>query len=390
MARTSIERPHARAALCFGAVSLVALLLVSHSAGASPTINEIVSSLKDRDASIKNVRIKSTWENREGGALTLTESQEFVADDLGRIRLTYSQQRFQSDGTKINDETQPSTFDSLFDGEALVEQTIYERHDRLGALLPEGAPGSTYRTAQIFDSKAHRGLAQTHRNPLSTNATLLAGLSEAQRGGRPLSIIPLEEKGAYSVTYMRKPEFESPVIARNVAEVKERLGYLPVRVEAKDSAGKAIRVIEIDYDRASEQTPWMPRRVIDKIFQANVQQETLLSDATMSTDEVVVNDPQFDESVFNVRLEPDTAVWDSRFNVNYRIGDEAVLSAKVKALSQEAHERVTPGATIKEDTIRHRSWSSIAFVALNVVAVITLFCLWLRKSIWRRSSHGAS
>jgi hypothetical protein len=357
--------------------SLTILLLLTCAASAPDgiTVESVLAALQSRSATIKDAVVRAHWQDFTNGQEVGWEEQRVFTDNFGRIRLQFKQGTISEDGTRQQDPSQPSSYDTLFDGEMLLDQRAFAGRDRLGGPTLSADSDSIYRHVQIFDAKdLGRGLADSQRNPLTFGVIDFSGrLAESRSAGRNITIAKVAgDQSLYSLAFERSPEMDPAGVAATVAIVDGGKGFLPLRIESTDESGRVIQRFELAYDRLEDSGIWVARRLSRQTFDPVASTVVPQSETRGVVDEIAINDPQFDESHFVAKLEPDTAVSDLRYRVDYRIGDEAVLSGQLDALAEEAKRRVPPVLPLVQPQQSRIVW----IVWINLIALAVAGAVW--------------
>ncbi len=347
---------------------------------------EILAHLRQRDELVQNLHMEAAYQDLEEGKLSRWEEQTSYRDDLGRIRIITESGAYDTEGAPTRPPKQART-NAIYDGEKTVVARLHTGLDNKGQVVD----GAEYRAAQVFDtSKSSPWNLAKRRNPFadSTNRVVM-GLEEALVDGRPVSVERVDTAGnAYRVSYS---EFYGEELLHCLAVIDGDRDWVVTQVDLFDDEQHLVRTAKYDYQE--EEGNWVPTRGSDRFLGERNADAVPLRETRFTADVVRVNDPAFDESVFDVVLEAGTAVQDTRYQVSYQVGTEGAIGDNLYALAQEAKRSSAmrgfrPGtAASMEPRSRRWLWFALASVAMIVAVVVVV--VHLRKQPQLRPSEEA-
>jgi hypothetical protein len=301
------------------------------------TAEEVLEQVKSSSHALEDAVIRATWEELVDGKLTAWEDQAIFWDNLGRMRLTYEWGRYDSEGNRVVSAEQAKVSDTLYDGELVVHQESFPNRDRLGKILKEPARAAGYRAAIVADGKAPlRRDLEAHRNPLTYLVdSTVRDLEAAVAAGRPLTLQTVESgKKSFAVGFNEPPDTQYP-FCRSVVYIDGERDWSITKLESFDENDHLVRAIEFEYNR-QENDFWVPARGSHKHWGKRSQETAPAWEWRFTAKQCSINDPAFDENVFAAVLAPDTAVADTRFQVNYRIGSEKATVEDLARFAERA------------------------------------------------------
>jgi hypothetical protein len=337
---------------------------------AQPAPDVLVKRLEGQATTFENVVLEGTWTELSNGIVSRWEEQKIYSDSLGRYRMWTQGGRY-NNGTRDRDANAPDELERVYDGEKTATISYFRNKDRLGKAATTALQGPGYRTAQVHDGTfPPRGIVD-YRNPLTiVVGEVIAGLKECIAAGREASLAATEDdRDLFRLVLSRDGRNEAVHGARMVALLDSTKGWLPVHVDAVDPKGRVLRRSTCDYD-ATARGLWAPRHGSLKHYGTRQLGETPVWEWRFDVKKVVLNNPSFDETVFNITLSPDTAVSDIRYGVTYRVGDDEVLGNQLTALAERARqERNESAAGAPEQQL---STGRTVFLVANILLVLVL------------------
>ncbi len=338
-------------------------------AGDPVDLRRVVAKLDERANSWRNVHSASRWEFLTGGKPERWQGLEIHSDNLRRIRVVERQGSYGPGGKET-----PSDYAEvyhLYDGEMTADAQSSPNRDRLGNELGKVKGGPGYHTVTIND-----GLYPLPNgpwaiiNPMAFMNEVPAALASCLADGREVAIEADPGKEAlYRLTY-KKARADDPFDLTYVATIDTRNDWAVLGYQAKDKDGRVLIESGCDY-RPDENGLRLPQAGFWR-NRSPKQSPTAppLSERRFRVTEIKVNDPNFSEDVFKLMLKPDTAVSDIRYNIQYRVGDEKLIDADLKALAKSAEGR-TPIGYVPSPPSADRPWRRYPlWPALGLAAII--------------------
>ncbi len=313
---------------------------------------KIVESLNLQKTAIANLYTLTDWEEYErvkvGDRFSLKrtrwEQTEIYSDDLLRIKLILEGGPFSPNGEKLYDEAEQTYH--LYDGEKTV---VYQSMPTVSSegKKPSNKPHSKsvakkavegYRSVIIHDGMFPKPNGPWKlRNPatLQDLAVRLVGDALAENAGEN-RLKQSETPTSYHIeweTILGKDQRSNRQMA-----TFERKGsdWVFKSLVGFSKSGVITHEMSIEYN-TQHQTIWVPvSGRIRQWSQRKSDDEIPLKESRFYVRKTKINDPNFDESVFKLSLEPNTGVSDTRYGVSYRVGAERALDSQLKALADQA------------------------------------------------------
>jgi hypothetical protein len=348
---------------------IVPALLLALDVQSSP--QEFAKRYRARQQSIQTATVRSTWEDFKDGKPTRRDRQTIYIDMLGRRRLQMQSEQRQEDGTWVPHEQVPYEWDRLFDGSLTASMTFDPRKDRVGNTPKEGSKSKGYRTAQIFDGRKDVDDART---ALTFADGIITILESTIKNKIPVDV---KDETESQVTFHFADDKDGEFW---ICEADKTRDWEPVVIARVDQSGKAIMRTDFEYATTSFGLLY-PQKGIHRYYGDRSEQDTPLWETRFEVTECKINEPDFDEDIFKIALYPDTAVFDSRYDVNYRVGTENTYTSQLAALAQSALEaqKENPEGPPPEK----RAFPIVGWVNLVVGAVVIAVIIgrrWLAKA----------
>jgi hypothetical protein len=249
--------------------------------------------------------------------------------------------------------------------------TFDPRKDRVGNVPSQGAKAG-YRTAQIFDGEKD---VNNQRTAITFADGIITVLGSALKNK-----IPMETKSETGMQVVfRFADDKDGEFWR--FEVDKTRDWVPTMIARINQSGKAIMRTDFEYATTSSGF-WYPQKAIHRYFHDQPESETPLRETRFEVAECRINDPDFDEDIFKIALYPDTAVFDSRYGVNYRIGTENTYTNQLAALAQSALEaqKANPDGLGPRVELSRRELPIVLWINIVMVGVVISFIVGRR---WR-------
>lgn len=322
-----------------------------------------------------NLSLNANWKESSNGRPTRWEEQTLHADKLGRLRMTTRGGPFEVNGNRGRDADQSEVTDRIYDGEKTATVEFFSKKDRVGKPIQGPKPSAGYRPVQIQQGMWPAGydLFGGYHNPLTfVGNEAVAGLVESFAAGREVSLSAVNgQAGTHILEFTRDKGREVFGSVRGEALLDSKRGWLPIRVDALDEKGRVVRRATCEYLHTSNGF-WVPTRGSMKHFGSRALNETPLWETQFDVKQVVLNDPRFDDSAFQIVLPPDTPVSDIRYGVVYRVGDEQVLGNQLKLLAEKAlQEQQETRELIAGRTPWLGRWIFLGITAMVILAVFS-------------------
>ena len=293
------------------ALSIIALAQTPASAE-TPSLSQILKKLQACRDIVENLRIETVWEEFEGGEPSAWEEGYICRDKSGRICVRYSHGRGAlGTGEKL-------VVDDTFNGKVTVRFSKDPTRNHLGEPLEPGEkpnPGDCHRSAFIYDGVfPKKGGLTSHRNPYGCmDVPLIRDLSGLLENGKAIAVEAVEsEKGVYELRYRLDPK-DDPHNLEHRVRIDVGKGWVVTRHEQFFPNGKSARLKTCEY-KQDARGRWVPTKGrFMNLWGSDVPD----LDWRFKVNRIVVNDPEFDESVFDVTLKPGTYVSDIRYDDSY-------------------------------------------------------------------------
>jgi len=288
------------------------------------------------------------------------ELQTVYWDDLTRLRIESQKGTLDAKGQPL---LEPNERYTLYDG----EKTVEFRH----------ALADDYRGAAIFPGLWPPGKGPSIvRQPLTfIEGTITSQLNELLRRSGTVAARALKADGQYLLS------FQSPYLTTLVYEVDvdATRGHILPHWRAINN-GKLMMTMEGTF-RRDDASLWIPTGAVLSTFytEGGLATQTILKIKTCNA-----NDPHFPNDVFELVLEPGTAVSDKRFGVDYTVGSESAVGSKITELAErardEARETADPLPRPSARQSSNRFYLLAANAVLVAIVVVALSVRWYRRS----------
>lgn len=349
---------------------LSAVLFGVPSLAAEPTPEDILRHLRAREEGLENLALTARWWEYEHGTLVGTEVQTIHMDALGRIRVQHEHGAPGSPLRKLDD---------LYDGELTVNFVDDPNRNRLGEPQTDAtkAEGERYVAAIIHDG-LHRGGPRRHRNPF-TFFDVSGDLSRTLAGGGEVDVEP---EGSLIKLECRLAPEDDPYRIQHRILIDSAKGWAVTSHEQYYPDGR-LAARKTCEELTHSNGIWVPVRGDRKSWSVNGS-ETPSREWRFSVESVKANDPNFDESVFEVALPPGTYVSDTRFHQSYTIGSESASSDALTELGQQAvAEQEEQRQRLEQQHYEMAGgshWLRYTLIALSVLVVGAAIAVW----VWRK------
>lgn len=353
-------------------LAVLPLLVTEHAHGAPPTPQEVLRHLRARQEILENLALSARWWEYKNGNLVGTEVQTIHMDSLGRIRV---QHEHGAPGSPLRE------LDDLYDGELTVNFVNDPNRNRLGEPQTDAtkAEGERYVAAIIHDG-LHRGGPGRHRNPFTFfDVSAIGTLSRTVAAGGTVAVEP---EGSLIKLECRLAPEDDPYRIQHQIFIDPAKGWAVTSEEQYYSDGQLAKQKSSAELRESNGV-WVPMRGNSTTWSPK-KPDAPSREWRFSVEWVKANDPDFDESVFQVSLPPGTYVSDTRFGESYRIGSERATSAALTELGQKAvAEQEEQRRRLEQQHYEMAGgshWLRYTLIGMSVLIVGTLIAVW----VWRK------
>ncbi len=275
---------------------LVGRRRVEATPSAVPTPAQILEKLQARRDSVDNLMIEASWEEPSSW-----EDGSIYRDKQGRIRVRY---HFGFGKPESADRNSAKLIDETYNGKFTVNASVDPSRDRLGNPLKSGEiadAANRCRSVMIYNGKWPRDHveAESHRDPFKDMDTpVIADLSKLLAAGKTVSVEPVKGQPAvYQLGYELDAK-DHPNHLKHRVLVDAGKGWVVTRHEQFFPNGSSARLSTCEY-RRGEGGWWVPTAGQFRFLWGGTV-PTL--DWKFRVRRVVVNDPHFDESIFQPEL----------------------------------------------------------------------------------------
>lgn len=294
---------------------------------------EILSHIHESRNAVSNVNMECLWKSRMQNFEAYWEKQTYITDDLGRTRIIFDSGPLNDDDT-LGESSDPFTEDALFDGELTVNAKHYPRQTRFGEQPTAGSEPEGYRSVIIGDAESPlRREMVSRRNPLDyvRNATIPHIEKAIERDA--VSVAAASDGNGIKLKVDHTGE-DDPMYAWSVITVIPEMGWEPTQILSYSKEGELRQRIDATFEENADGF-WIPISGRHRNWATSSEDEPFL-DWSFEVTSAAINDPDFDESTFTLRLDPDAAVSDTRYRVAYRVGSEVAVAADLADYAAEA------------------------------------------------------
>jgi uncharacterized GH25 family protein len=269
---------------------------------AVPTPAQILEKLQARRDSVENLLVEASWEEYQNDKPSSWEDGAIYRDKQGCIRVQY---RYGPGALESADKNNAKMIDETYNGKFTINTREDPAIDRLGKPLKPGElaePTNRYRSVMIYNGKWPRDHvdAESHRNPFKCmDEPVIADLSKLLAAGKTVSVEPVKGQPAvYELGYELDSK-DDPYHLKHRVLVDADKGWLVIRHEQFFPDGKSARLSTCDY-RRGEDGWWVPTA---GQFRHLWGKEVPNLDWRFKAGRVVINDPHFDQRIFQPELE---------------------------------------------------------------------------------------
>ena len=363
---------------------LLSLLATPCAFGQAPTPKEILSRISAPTDALENLSVKTKWSEYSRGSLVATDNQWVAKDHFGRIRVRSLHGATQS-RKKVTDET--------YNGEITIGYTEDPGLNRLGEShnAKTRDQGERYKVAIVNEGLGSDGRGpNAYRNPFYfINDWIVETLVKRLERGDSFTVEPVGEPDAdYAIHFQLSPD-ESPFKTKHSVFIDSTKGWVIVRHERKSETGVLLALTTCEYVKG-DGGEWLPKSGVWKAWDEPPPQEPADTEWRFEVQEIKYNDPDFDESVFDVSLEEDVYVVDNRYNVSYYVGAENAVTAGLETLSQKAladqddllkRLKIKPSDIAKGSNGLFSTRSLLVLINIVVVVVVALLVVFFRRRL---------
>jgi hypothetical protein len=228
----------------------------------------------------------------------------------------------------------PEWSDDYFTGEIMVNGGFHPKWDRNGGKPTSPKDAEGYNNVIIADAASglRRGL-ESLRNPLEY-IYIVAATEIALAVQRGTGTMRRAEDGRLVVDLKHTTGPANPY-PRTVIIVMPQHNWAVESVKSYLSDGNLAREVVSDYKKQADGL-WVPIRLHHTHWGERKQSDTPYWIWSFEVTKGILNDPSFDQHVFDVRLKPHTWVSDTRCNVSYRIGAEGAVASDLARYAEDA------------------------------------------------------
>lgn len=376
--------------------SIVILLLVVNAVVTIPpkvcaeqTAKEILAAIKHHDSIIQNASVVTRWQDSFRGTAYGEEEIADISDNLGRHWLSVSTASspnpvrvviFDGESTLIFS----PQFDSAHVGAFPNELLPAEWREKIEERLAHGSGTVPQDTAFLYQGhfpNEQQNDFHTTRRPLAIMVQELKALLVDVESGNATFRAERSTENSDTVAYSVIRATDPSTTFR--FECSARSGSLPTSIQVSDSSQRILASRSARYAPAGPEL-WIPVEGVVETFsygdQGQKQPELSWKFECRS---YKLNDPTFDESVFQIRLPKKTWVVDNRYGVAYGLGEDVESVKKLDQYVAEGQQRVRdwdgiyPKSTALPPKPR-RSFGTL--IAANVIlAVVIAIALLVRR-----------
>jgi hypothetical protein len=270
---------------------------------AVPTPAQILERLRARRDSVENLVVEASWEEYQNDKPSAWEDGAIYRDKQGRIRIRY---HHGPGALESADKNNAKLVDETYNGKFTVNTSEDPTLDRLGNPLKPDAiadPTNRYRSVMIYNHKfpsPEWSAAESHRNPFKCmDEPVIRELSVLLAASKTVAVKPVNgQQGVYELGYELDPKNDPDHLTHRV-QVDAGKGWVVTRHEQFFPDGKSARLSTCDY-RRGEDGWWVPTA---GQFRHLWGKEVPNLDWRFKAGRVVVNDPHFDQSIFQPEME---------------------------------------------------------------------------------------
>ncbi len=390
-ARTSVRRLHM-------AVTLLVVACTGYAqAGGEMDGNGILVTLRENARAVKNHRSVTLWKTTFGARQSAWSRITFHWDDLGRAKYCEEPGSRDEGGNFVPDRR----WCWIYNGEITAD---FDYTYDLSVGPRRGIGTYTHASIRNGPGPGPKGPSSL-RNPLfGPNARLVDALQRCVDMGSPISVVEKrsEDCTRYDVSFV--VQMPGSVRTEYRAVIDLRAGANVTSLDVTTNGGEPGQENAIEYRETSPgSNEWIPARGATRILR-NAKIRTKgphgepmeisvpPSESQFECIEFHNNDPQFAKDSFDIVLEEGTFVFDQRYQVDYRVGDDAVIASKLSEIAllelgrqqsgasqnpynaivkEQIGDQMRPSAAASSRPIRwYFVWMSIAALAAAALLVV--------------------
>lgn len=346
----------------------VCLATQVEAANDSRAIDDLSQRLKAHYDSMSNLHVESTWDCTVDGQRTATEHQILDRDSLGRVRVRIYD-RVTYSAAQLPETAELAWWEEVFDGQNIVvKRGLRRKQDPLRGFPKIDMPLDVHAT--IKPGLGDRKSPDVIKSPISVGLSAAVAWLEQARDGDV--VIRPGRLGVVEVHAVSIDDLDDPESAvKSVAIVDMGKGGVVTAARRFDGKNRLTKEHKTDYEQ-TDSGIWLPisghiaRWTHDQVD--TTPQETVWS---FRVAQARVNNPTFDESVFETRFEPNTAIADERYDAHYRIGAEHRFDASLLRLAEQALSKPVDKRT--RSSMFSQTWIYLGLgIAILVVLVVRL------------------
>jgi hypothetical protein len=345
-----------------------------------PTPHELLNHWQQRQEYVENLSIDAEWEEFSNGRITEVSRQNLMSDRLGRLRIV---------STAGLTGQNPREFVELYNGECTVTIDDDPSRNRLGQTHTAEtiAKQERFLAANINDGLGIDGKGPfARRNPFTFESSWVGDtvkmLLEKESSVEVLSVEG--ESGVFELRFKYPPEDVAHQL-QHICRIDEDMGWVITTHERRDAkTGKPIGLAKIEY-QLDDNGVWLPRSGFSRRGLKSDTSEPPDLEWSFKVQKIRLNDPDFDDRLFDICLKPGTYVNDNRTGSVYWVGSEGAIGDQLVSLAQEAAARDAasfeqlkpkPAAAVK---LQSRFMFGLLLTGNLVVFSVLLIAWWVRR-----------
>ena len=191
------------------------------------------------------------------------------------------------------------------------------------------------------------------------------------------------EVGLYEVLYQLPPEEDSQQVKQRCV-VDETKGWLITAYELRSSKTDELIGQFTQELQQDDQGVWLPKSGVWQNWFKSAPTEPPDMEWRFTVNSIKLNDPDFDDTIFEPKLKPGTYVNDNRHGVVYTVGDETAIGDQLTTLAQEAAAKDAERLRLLSQQsvdLNKSSGSNVSWMVLANVALLAIIGVvwWMRR-----------